>query len=138
MDYPFVSPVLISWVGIVLIVFMVFVFVHMGRRAKYRVLEKLAEKGQTLSPEILRSLSGDNGGRNNDWKNEGNPMASGITLMCIGVALAIFFWAMQGFGNPFIGEHIGWLPAIGIFPFMTGLARVLSVVFTGSALRDKD
>jgi hypothetical protein len=49
--------------------------------------------------------------------------------MCTGVALALFFWAMQGWGNPFIGEHIGWLPAIGLFPFMTGLARVLSAAF---------
>jgi hypothetical protein len=45
--------------------------------------------------------------------------------MCIGIALAVFFWAMTGAGNPFIGEHISWLPVIGIFPFMVGLARLL-------------
>jgi hypothetical protein len=45
--------------------------------------------------------------------------------MCIGVALAVFLWAMgaDGFG----GDHDmpGWLPVVGIFPFMVGLARLL-------------
>jgi len=127
MNYPFDSAVLISWVGIVLIIFMVFFFVYMNRRAKYRVLEKLAEKGQTLSPEVLRGIAG--GNRDYDWKSESTSIGSGIKLMCVGVALALFFWAMQGWGNPFIGGHIGWLPAIGLFPFMTGLARVLSARF---------
>jgi hypothetical protein len=114
---------------------MVFVFVYMSRRAKYRMLERLAEKGQTLSPEFLADLSG----KPRYVRDEpGNPIGSGITLMCTGIALGLFFWAMQGWGNPFMGEHIGWLPAIGLFPFMTGLARVLSARFSGHDPRDKN
>jgi hypothetical protein len=130
MDYPFFSPVLISWVGILGIIFIVFFFSYLKSRAKYRLLEKYAEKGQTLPPEVLSSFN-----VKANWKSDdiANPLGSGITLMCIGVALAVFFWAMQGFGNPFVGEDIGWLPAIGIFPFMTGLGRVLSVAFTGKS-----
>lgn len=127
MDYPFSNPVLISWIGIVLIVFMVFFFISVNRRAKYRVLEKFAEKGQPIPPELMRGINSD--ASDPAWKNERSSITSGITLMCTGVALALFFWAMQGWGNPFIGEHIGWLPAIGLFPFMTGLARLLSALF---------
>ena len=127
MDYPYMGPVFIFWAAAVLIVFIVLFFVSINRRAKYRMLEKFAEKGQPIPPEFLRGGRVDVG-RDGDWRN-GSPIASGITLMCTGIALALFFWAMQGWGNPFAGEHIGWLPAIGLFPFMTGLARLLSAAF---------
>lgn len=128
MDYPFVIPVLISWTSIVAIVITVFVFAYMKSRAKYRLLESLAEKGQTLTPEMLASIN-----FKANWKSDefSNPIGSGISLMCIGVALAIFFWALQGFPNIFLGEHVNFLPAVGIFPFMIGLSRILSAVFTG-------
>ena len=46
-------------------------------------------------------------------------------MMCIGVAVAVFFWAMGSTG--FDGDHSvpAWLPVVGIFSFMVGLARVL-------------
>lgn len=128
MDNPATGPVLISWVAIVAIVVTVFVFAYMKTRAKYRLLEKLAEKGQPLTPEMLASIN-----VKANWKSDeySNPIGSGITLMCIGIALAVFFYALQGFPNIFLGEHMNFLPAIGIFPFMTGLGRILSVIFTG-------
>ena len=50
--------------------------------------------------------------------------------MCIGMALAVFFWAMGGGGNLVEGEQMpNWLPFIGIFPFMVGLARFLGGLF---------
>lgn len=107
----------IFWGAIVLIVLVSSFFSHRTRLAKYKMMETLAEKGQTLSPELLASLG--NGVRYR------NPVQAGIFLMCIGIALAVFFWAMGGAGNPFIGEHISWLAVIGIFPFMVGLARLL-------------
>lgn len=127
MDYPYMGPIFVFWGAAVLIVFIVLFFVSLNRRAKYRMLEKFAEKGQPIPPEFMHTINS-NGG-DNSWKQPGNPIASGITLMCSGIALALFFWAMQGWGNPFMGEHIGWLPAIGLFPFMTGLARILSAAF---------
>jgi Domain of unknown function (DUF6249) len=121
-----VHPLIIIWGSILLLVFIVSFFKYLSRRSKYRLLEKIAEKGQSLSPEILASLT------NGDGKTPAevrNPVSSGIFLMCIGVALAVFFWAMTGGGNPFIGQEVSWLPVIGIFPFMVGLARLLGAGF---------
>jgi hypothetical protein len=107
----------VFWGAIVLIVLVSSYFSHRARLAKYKMMETLAEKGQTLSPELLASLG--NGGRHR------NSVQGGIFMMCIGVAIAVFFWAMGGAGNPFAGEHISWLAVIGIFPFMVGLAKLL-------------
>ena len=116
----------IFWGFILLIVLITSFFRHQSRTAKYRLLEKLAEKGQTLSPELLGSLASGNG---RDIERYSNPVGSGIFLMCIGIALAVFFWALGGGGNFFQGEHVpNWLPVIGIFPFMIGLARLLSAL----------
>jgi hypothetical protein len=50
--------------------------------------------------------------------------------MCIGVALAVFLWALQGGGSVIDGDHVpNWLPVVGIFPFMVGLARLLAAAF---------
>ena len=88
------------------------------------MIETLAEKGQPIPPEYLG-----NGRRYHSWRY-GNPVGSGIYLMCIGVALFVFFWAMTGGGNPLDGDyHHNWLPFIGIFPFMVGLGRMLAGLF---------
>jgi hypothetical protein len=87
----------------------------------------MAEKGQTVPPEMLgrQPLHYDR----REWRYQ-HPATSGIFLMCIGIAIAIFFWAMQGGGEVFTDGHMtGWLPVIGIFPFMIGLARLLSAGF---------
>jgi hypothetical protein len=112
----------VFWGAIVLIVLVSNFFGHRTRVAKYKMMETLAEKGQTLSPELLASVSN---GHNREY-HRGGPIQSGIFLMCIGIALAIFFWALGGGGNFIQGEHIpNWLPVIGIFPFMVGLARFI-------------
>ncbi len=120
-----INPSIILWGAILLLVFITSLFRYLGRRSKYRVLEKLAESGQTLSPELLSGLT--NGESRS--RDDRNPVASGIFLMCIGIALAVFFWAMQGGGIPLADGN--WLPVIGIFPFMVGLARVLGAGFSG-------
>ena len=111
----------VFWGAIVLLVFISGLFRYLTRSSQHRMLERLAEKGQTLSPELLGRLGNGNGHED----RHGSPIQSGIFLMCIGIALAVFFWAMGGAGNPFTGEHISWLAVIGIFPFMVGLARLL-------------
>lgn len=123
-----IHPLIIIWGAILLLVFIVSLFKYLGRRSQYRMLEKLAEKGQTLSPELLAGMTG-NGQKSPD--DIRRPIPSGIFLMCIGIALAVFFWAMQGGGIPLANDN--WLAVIGIFPFMVGLARVL-----GAALDRRD
>jgi hypothetical protein len=116
----------IFWVAIVVIIFMAQFFNYRERTSHHRMIETLAEKGQPIPPELLTG-SGANGRRG--WRYD-SPIRSGIFLMCVGVALALFFWAMTGGGNIFEGEHVpSWLPFIGIFPFMIGLARVLAGAF---------
>jgi hypothetical protein len=110
----------IFWTAIVLIVFFSSFFSYRARAHRYRVIETLVEKGQPIPPELL---SRDDHYRHGYYSS----VQQGIFLMCIGVALAVFFWAFGGgFGD---GEHIpGWLPVVGIFPFMVGLARLLGSI----------
>jgi hypothetical protein len=116
------SVVAIFWVAIVIIVFVGCFFSYRERTSRHRMIETLAEKGQAIPPELLTNGRGN--GR--DWRYA-NPIQSGIFLMCIGVALAVFFWAMNGGGTLFQGERgPDWLPFVGIFPFMVGLARLLA------------
>jgi len=112
----------IFWIAIVLIVFVGCFFSYRERTSRYRMIETLAQKGQPIPPELLTNV----GGRGSGWRDN-HPIQSGIFLMCIGVALAIFLWAMNGGGNVFSGERgPDWLPFVGIFPFMVGFARLLA------------
>lgn len=125
MDYNHVSNPTIFWLAIVAVVFIAGLFQYLERSSRYRAIERMAEKGQTVPPEMFSRLPRDR----YSWRNS-HPVASGIFLMCIGVALAVFLWAVQGGGNPFFDGHANnWLPVVGIFPFMTGLARVLAAAF---------
>lgn len=111
----------IFWIAIVVIVFMTQFFSYRERASRHRMIETLAEKGQPIPPEMLTNGRG----HGSDWRYN-NPIQSGIFLMCIGVALAVFLWAMSG---GFSGDRDAtWLPFVGIFPFMVGLARVLAGV----------
>jgi hypothetical protein len=114
---------IIFWGAIVAIVLVGNYFSYKTQASRHRMMEIMAEKGQSVPPEMMAS------GR--DRHRYLNPIQSGIFLMCIGIALAVFFWAMTGGGNYFEGgEHApSWLPVIGIFPFMIGLARLLGGLF---------
>lgn len=111
----------VFWGAIVLLVFISGLFRYLTRSSQHRMLERLAEKGQSLSPELLASIGN---GRDREYRHSG--VQSGIFLMCIGIAIAVFFWAMSGGGGLFHGIGTpSWLPVVGIFPFMIGLARLL-------------
>jgi len=115
---------LIFWGAIVLIVVLGNYFRYKSQSSRHRVIETMVQKGQPVPPELLA-------GRDQYSYRYHNPIQSGIFLMCIGIALAVFFWAMTGGGN-FMdsNDHIpNWLPVIGIFPFMVGLARFLGGLF---------
>ena len=120
----FAMSSVVFWGAIVLFVLIGSYFKYKTRSSQHRMMEKLAEKGQTLSPELLASLSSGNG------HGEKNPVSAAIILMFIGVALAVFFWALGGGGNLFHGEHVpNWLPVIGIFPFAIGLGKLIGLIF---------
>jgi hypothetical protein len=91
----------IFWGAIVLIVFAANFFSYRTQASRHRMMETLAEKGQPIPPELLANTR--------SYRHYGSPVQSGIFMMCIGV------------------PH--WLPVIGIFPFMVGLARLLGALF---------
>ncbi len=117
---------IVFWGGIVLIVFFTNYFGYRSRASRHRLIETMLEKGHPVPPELLTNSG--------DYGRIRSPVQSGIFLMCIGVALAVFLWAMgtDGFG----GDHDvpSWLPVVGIFPFMVGLARLLGWVSERKAL----
>lgn len=115
---------LIFWGAIVMIVIVGNFFSYRTQASRHRMMETLAEKGQPIPPELLSG--------NRDYSRyHRSSVQSGIFLMCVGIALAVFFWAMSGGGNLMDGNgHMpNWLPVIGIFPFMVGLARLLGGIF---------
>jgi hypothetical protein len=121
-EHSWIFGSVIFWGAIVLFVLIGHYFGYKTRASKHRMMERLAEKGQTLSPELLASLGNGDGHR--------SPVSGAIVLMFIGVAIAIFFWALGGGGNLFEGEHIpNWLPVIGIFPFAIGLGKLIGLIF---------
>jgi len=114
---------IIFWGAIVLIVVLGNYFRYKSQTSRHRLIETLVAKGQQVPPELLA-------GRDRYSYRYHSPIQSGIFLMCIGIALAVFFWAMGGGGNLIEGDRIpNWLPVIGIFPFMIGLARFLGGIF---------
>ncbi len=116
----------IFWIAIAVMSVAGAFFSHRSRVAKYKMMETLAEKGQSLppglTPELLEAVS--------KGEQRSNPVQTGITLVCVGIAIAVFFWALGGGGNFFEGEQIpNWLPVIGIFPFMVGVAFLVGSFF---------
>ena len=102
-------------IGIVLVANGYFVF--QVRMARYRVMQTLADKGQPVPLELFNG------------PKRAAPvglMRGGIVLSAIGFALMTFFWSMTAqswFHGPI--ESASWLPTIGFFPFMLGVALLL-------------
>ncbi len=48
----------ILWIALILIVFVSSFFRYRTRASRHRMLEKLAEKGQAISPELLAQIEG--------------------------------------------------------------------------------
>jgi hypothetical protein len=125
-EHGFAGASIIFWGAIVLFVLIGSYFKYKTRLSQHRMMERLAEKGVSLppsmTPELLAVLT-------NGQENK-NPVSSAIVLMFIGVAIAIFFWALGGGGNFFNGEHVpNWLPVLGIFPFAIGLGKLIGLIF---------
>jgi hypothetical protein len=125
------NAAVIFWTAIVAIIFIGNFFRYRERTSRHRMIETLAEKGQPIPPDYFGY---DRYYGRHYWRYQ-NPIASGILLMCVGIALAVFLWAMTGGGNPLVWDNGGnghppsWLPFVGIFPFMVGFARLLAGIF---------
>ncbi|HTQ12606.1 MAG TPA: DUF6249 domain-containing protein [Rhizomicrobium sp.] len=117
------GTVSVFWLAVVAVVFITAFSRAFERSRRYRAIEKMAEKGQAVPPEMLN-------GRGYRDRYPGSPIWHGIYMMCVGVAIFVFLWALSGGGNYFNGESVpSWLPFVGIFPFMIGVARLLAGLF---------
>ena len=111
----------IFWVVIGIIVVANGYFVFQVRAARYRVMQTLAEKGQPVPVELL---TGSNRSAPNGF------LRGGIVLVCVGLTLMAFFWSMTAeswFHGPI--QSAAWLPTIGLFPLMIGVALLLLALF---------
>ncbi|MBL6852487.1 MAG: hypothetical protein ISS15_13680 [Alphaproteobacteria bacterium] len=92
-------------------------FVYQVRIARYRVMQTLAEKGQPVPVELFNGAV---------RRAHSGLMRAAIILMCLGIAFSTFFWSMTSvsiFHGPI--ESALWLPTLGLFPIMLGLAFLL-------------
>src|SRR5258708_2404604 len=113
----FVMVAIFFWAVIALVLVANGYFVFQVRIARYRVMQTLAEKGQPVPLELF------NGPRRSAPVGM---MRGGIVLVSIGIALMTFFWSMTAqswFNGPI--EGASWLPTIGFFPFMIGVALLV-------------
>jgi len=111
------------WIAIAAIAIISIFFRFLSEHSRNKTLRTLAEKGHTIPPELLV----------NDpisYHRTANAFRGGIILMCIGIGLAIFFYAMTG-GGGFDGpiKEVSWLPAVGVIPFMIGFALFIIALF---------
>lgn len=124
MEWGNYAGTLITWTGIVIIVLVRSYYRSQTRMARYRLYETMAEKGQTVPPETLAQME------RQDCRDRSS-VGSGITLMCVGVGLGVFFWALSGGHGLFHHQSDvpDWMMFVGVIPFMIGLGRVLSAAF---------
>lgn len=117
----FASVAITFWLVIGIVVVANGFFVYQVRAARYRVMQTLAEKGQPVPVELF------NGPKRSAPVGL---MRGGIILSFIGFALMGFFWSMTSqsyFHGPI--ESASWLPTLGLFPLMIGLALLLMALF---------
>ena len=113
----------IFWGAIALVAIAAIVFRYLELHSRNKTLQILAEKGHTIPPEIFTSSAV-------NYHRTANTFRAGIILMALGFATSIFFYAMTSnsiFAGPI--EGVGWLPALGVPPFMLGLALLIIAVF---------
>lgn len=118
---PWMTSGAVMWIGIVLIVLIGHYFGYKRRESRDRMLEKIAEHGQSLSPAVTAELLSEGKDRK---------ITVSFILIGIGIALALFFWGMAGGSGLFTGEPgvPNWLPAIGLFPFAVGVAKLFGAL----------
>ena len=116
--------VLVFWIAIAVIVIGTGYFRAKERVARFKMIQTLAEKGQPLS-EVFGEERRSHGTR--------GLVHSGILLICMGLAIGLLFWSMHG-GNGLFHSTAGrdapdWLMMVGVFPFLLGVARLVSALY---------
>jgi Domain of unknown function (DUF6249) len=120
----FIAVAIVFWLVICTVIVANGYFIYQVRMARYRVMQTLADKDQPVPAELFTGSS---------KRGPVGLMRGGIVLVCIGVALAGFFWSMTDqwlFHGPI--HNVDWLPTIGLFPLMIGVALLIMAWFERS------
>jgi hypothetical protein len=115
---------LVIWLVIAGIAIAAIVFRFLTEASRHHTMRVLAEKGHQIPPEIFT-------GNSASYYRTAASFRAGIILMCVGIAAAVFFWAMTSDSGMFRGpiEGVSWLPVLGIIPFMLGFALFVIAIF---------
>jgi protein-S-isoprenylcysteine O-methyltransferase Ste14 len=115
---------IVFWGAIVCFVLIGSYFKFKTRESEHRMLERLAEKGQAISPDLLANIGRDDGHR-------GGSITGALVLMFIGIGVAFMLWSMTGAGGFFQGDAgtPNWLPTVGLIPFLIGVALLIGRLF---------
>jgi hypothetical protein len=114
----------VFWGAIVCFVLIGSYFKFKTRESEHRMLERLAEKGQSISPELLANIGRDDG-------NRPGSITGALVLMFVGIGVAFMLWSMGGAGGFFHGDPgaENWLPTVGLIPFLIGVALLIGRLF---------
>lgn len=119
------DPSHIFWIVIGVIAVAAIYFRYLEQASRDKTLRTLAEKGQSIPPELLRY-----DGRTYGYRG-GGTIRGGLILMAVGAGVAIMFWGMTGYDSSIEGMAArgAWLPTLGAIPFLIGVALFLSGLF---------
>lgn len=102
------------------------VFRSLERIFRYRALERMAEHGQPIPPDLIDRADFASYGA---YRARPSSFARGIVPICVGIAIVVFFWAMGSSGQIHGLRGETWLPFIGIFPIMYGIGVLITAYF---------
>jgi peptidoglycan/LPS O-acetylase OafA/YrhL len=115
---------MIFWVVIAVIAICAIFFRYRENVSRDRTIQTLAEKGQTIPPELLH------GGYHRGYGYYGwryrRPYRAGIILICVGVAI---FLSSAGHRNFDPNDWHEWATSGALFPLLIGVALVVSGMF---------
>ena len=117
----FIIVAVVFWLVIGTVIVANGYFVYQVRVARYRVMQSLADKNQPVPAEMFGGTA---------HSRPVGLMRGGIVLVCLGLAIGGFFWAMTDqwlFHGPI--REVSWLPAVALFPLMIGISLLVIAMF---------
>ena len=117
---------MLFWILVFSVPIVSIIFRSLERIFRYRALERMAEHGQPIPPDLIDRADFAAYGR---YRVGPYSLARGIVPICVGIAIAVFFWALGNAGQIHGLRGENWLPFIGIFPIMYGVGVLITGYF---------
>ena len=123
-SWQYIGPY-VFWIFLAVIIIAGMFFGYLKSRSRDSTIRDLAERGQTIPPEMFGPLGSGRGGK-------GGLLVGGLVMLFIGIGLIVMAWQMNG--SPYQYTAEGMPLAVGAIPGGIGVALILSYIFLG---RDK-